>query len=378
MSSFTESPTVPSGRQNQQPPLLELVNLSNKLVLDNVYLNGLHALRRFELRNISPYPLTVKLRSNLGSQVAFQLTNENLPDRHRERAIAASAAARGRNKQPASLSLASSMESDLSGIASTPSSPPPEQNRNSSESSFTSPSEPGTPVESVPGTPTPFTTNTAAAAAIGVFGTENGGNLSGHQFNQLFNYVNHIDEVDIAPGCTQKIIVAFLPEERGRGRKRLKEGERAGSAAGAPPGLSGMNGPGPVTGRSAVAGPGSVRDDTGASESPFVASNEEDETYDFFEVNGLLFLFAYRAGRKKDGGDPRRVRSANESEDAPDVLNEGDDLSALSVGVCFNSPPVRRAFEALSAGRCDEFLDIGCRRWWDFDEQHSFSSRFPS
>jgi hypothetical protein len=41
--------------------------------------NGIHALRRLDIRNLSPdHSITIKLRSNLASQIAWQLENENL------------------------------------------------------------------------------------------------------------------------------------------------------------------------------------------------------------------------------------------------------------------------------------------------------------
>lgn len=49
------------------------------LILDNVYANGLHALRRFTLRNLTDFQLSITLGSDLGTQIAFQLSNENLP-----------------------------------------------------------------------------------------------------------------------------------------------------------------------------------------------------------------------------------------------------------------------------------------------------------
>jgi hypothetical protein len=53
---------------------------SNRVLLDPVYLNGLHALRCLRLTNLSADSwLQVRLRSNMGQQVAFQLSNENLP-----------------------------------------------------------------------------------------------------------------------------------------------------------------------------------------------------------------------------------------------------------------------------------------------------------
>ncbi|KND01233.1 uncharacterized protein SPPG_04324 [Spizellomyces punctatus DAOM BR117] len=234
----TSEVVPPTGR-----PLLEMVNMSNKLVLDSVYLNGLHALRRFELRNISSSYLTVKLRSTLGSQIAFQLTNENLPDRDRR-----PESRRLSQPDPSSTSLSSSVESGLSDLD-------PFFNYQTSP-------EPDTPSEASADTPIPITTNTVAAAAIGVFGTEQNA-LHGHQFNQLFNYVNHIDELCIAPGEATKVILAFLPEAPGRGRRSGDRDDAGGDKSAKIEGLAG-----------------------------------EDETYDFFEVNGLLFFFAYRIDGK--------------------------------------------------------------------------------
>ena len=47
-------------------------------MLDNVYLNGIHALKQLELRNTTHHSVLIKLRSNLSTQIAFQLSNENL------------------------------------------------------------------------------------------------------------------------------------------------------------------------------------------------------------------------------------------------------------------------------------------------------------
>ncbi|KAI8821376.1 uncharacterized protein EV422DRAFT_40284 [Fimicolochytrium jonesii] len=227
------------------PALLELVHLSNKLVLDNVYLNGLHALRRFEVRNVSAFPLTIKLRSNLGSQIAFQLTNENLPERDLRHPL---------NRDLSSASLSSSVESGLSDIATdrelqqqrarltSPVSAEGEDHRWAAANSFN-----------------PVTTNTVEAAAVGVFQTEHN-TLHGHQFNQLFNYVNHIDELKIAPGESQKIILAFLPDAQGRGRRNADKDDQSVD-----------------------------------KEAKLEDVANDDETYDFFEVNGLLFFFAYKS-----------------------------------------------------------------------------------
>jgi hypothetical protein len=68
-----------SSLPNSSTPLFQLINFPSRLVLENVYLNGLHSLRRFGIKNTSPTDIVVKMRSSLGSQISFQLTNENLP-----------------------------------------------------------------------------------------------------------------------------------------------------------------------------------------------------------------------------------------------------------------------------------------------------------
>ena len=62
----------------EQSSLIELVNVNSKFTLEKVYLNNLHALKRVKIKNISKYPILVKLRSNLSNQITFQLNNENL------------------------------------------------------------------------------------------------------------------------------------------------------------------------------------------------------------------------------------------------------------------------------------------------------------
>lgn len=158
----------------------ELLNFDRKkLILDPVYSNGIHALHRFDIRNTTSHPITIKLRSNLGTQIAWQLENENLQD------------------LPSLLSSASSSSSSLN-------------------------------------------TNTENRAPP-------------HQFNQLFNQLGHIDQVSIKPHQTQKVILAFLPEKRSE--KTAIEGD----------------------------------------ETVFVERQDGGESYDFFEVNGLLFFFGYKS-----------------------------------------------------------------------------------
>ncbi|KAI8978048.1 hypothetical protein BDB01DRAFT_800596 [Pilobolus umbonatus] len=116
-------------------PMFELSGIHGRITLDNVYVNGLHALKQLNIRNLSDQPILVKMRSNLRNQIAFQLENENLinlPDTTKE-------------------------------------------------------------VE---------TTNTVAWSS----------QVANYPFNQLFNYVNHIDEIHLDARQCRSFILAFLPE----------------------------------------------------------------------------------------------------------------------------------------------------------------------
>lgn len=266
--------------------------------MDNVYLNGLHALRRFEIRNLSNYTINVKLRSNLGSQIAFQLTNENLPDP---------------DMKPSKSNAYLQHEASSSTIDSSNDSMLSSSNMTSSSLSNSSLSNMGTPAEnsphvSPPQSPLLITTNTVAAAAIGVFGYGDNSALHGHQFNQLFNYVNHIDEVLIEPGQSQKVIVAFLPDAKGKMRRQQSE-----------IGNSGLEN-------------ASVVDDGGY---------DEEETFNFFELNGLLFFFAYIANNSNANSRP--TTAGKEIADRPQSPPSGvpdsvkSSISGLKVQVRKNS-----------------------------------------
>ncbi|KAH7052805.1 hypothetical protein BKA57DRAFT_391544, partial [Linnemannia elongata] len=187
---------------NSTPPastqLFQLVNFPSRLVLENVYLNGLHSLRRFGIKNTSQTDIVVKMRSSLGPQISFQLTNENLPF---------------------------------------------------------------DPV---------ISTNTAAAAEAG---------STGLQFNQLFNHVNLIDEVTVAAGETEYVILGFLPEPKGKNRRG-----------------------------------------TNIDTEEFDSNDQHTDSFDAFEVNGLVFFFAYKiikanAGSKALGNTPTQLHP--ESDTAP-------------------------------------------------------------
>ena len=222
--------------------MLGLMNIPSRLVLEKVYLNGLHALRRFEIRNVSQSTILVKLRSNLGSQIAFQLKNENLSDIDSQKADLLTSS---------ELSSTSISEEDHSALFIV-----------SLDNSLN------------------IATNTVAAAA-GAFGD----NVNGHEFNQLFNYVDHIDEVIIPSGSSQKIILVFLPDTHHKSR-RSEEDQNFPSTN-------------DIIGLSSTGIPNSA-DETRINTNVFTQSSEEDETHDFFEVNGLLFFFAYIIDKQQD------------------------------------------------------------------------------
>ncbi|KAG2222140.1 hypothetical protein INT45_007576 [Circinella minor] len=136
-----------NNNNSNKQPLFELVNVHNRITLDNVYQNGLHALKRLEIRNLTDQRILVKMRSNLRNQIAFQLDNENLHN---------------------------------------------------------------LPVNVID---TITTTNTVEWA-------RNDASNEFH-FNQLFNYVNHIDYLELAPQESRPFILAFLPETNRRTKEDI-------------------------------------------------------------------------------------------------------------------------------------------------------------
>ncbi|KAL7322889.1 hypothetical protein PS15p_210861 [Mucor circinelloides] len=170
-------------------PMFELTGLHGRITLDNVYLNGLHALRKLDIRNLSDQPILVKMRSNLRNQIAFQLENEN---------------------------ISSLPESILKSIV---------------------------------------TTNTVSWSR----------EAKEYPFNQLFNYINHIDQIDLEPGQTRSFILAFLPETGNEAR--------------------------PLS---------SNEDDFDMSVA--TTADDDTETYSMFNVTGSLFFFGYYNKNLADDG----------------------------------------------------------------------------
>ncbi|KAF9920409.1 hypothetical protein FBU30_009776 [Linnemannia zychae] len=208
------------------------------------------------------------MRSSLGSQISFQLTNENLPF---------------------------------------------------------DPDTTGSPLQVI-------STNTAAAAEAG---------STGLQFNQLFNYVNLIDEVTIAAGETEYVILGFLPEPRSKNR-------RVSSCAN-----DGTNN----SGNGSAFGDGvQVYDDSRQRDisanglangsnidaDEFNSNDQQTDSFDSFEVNGLVFFFAYKLntlgkGITSSGTSTLSHTEPEPSESPPSTHTSGDLLpgptsTALSTG----------------------------------------------
>lgn len=193
-------------------------------LLDGVYMNGIHALRRLDLRNTSGERLRIRLQSNLGAQIAFQLSNENLPE---ERAHeAAETVATGTDD------TASGIAAMTTTLASAASGPTAEGSRvmttSQSLASLASlDSEPsvtsGGPTALAPSLflhRRAVATNTAHAAALNLAmrasarTADTATTSAYHQCNELFNYVNYIDSVDLEKAETKSIVLAFLPEPK--------------------------------------------------------------------------------------------------------------------------------------------------------------------
>jgi hypothetical protein len=178
-------------------PLFEVVN-NSKIVFDPVYLNGIHSLKRLQIKSLCHFPLIIKLRSNLGAQVMFQLRNENL-------SIAEIASSIGDTDSAEFLMRGDEM---------------------SSESNVTS--------------------------------FKNMDTRPNHQninFNETFNCVDQIEHMRLEPFSTERLIVGFLPDANVKmdySAARIFDTENT----------------------------------------PFKASAEE--TYDFFSINGVIFLFAFK------------------------------------------------------------------------------------
>ncbi|KAI8137679.1 hypothetical protein BJV82DRAFT_674482 [Fennellomyces sp. T-0311] len=204
--------------------LFELVNVHNRITLDNVYQNGLHALKQLEIRNCTDQRILVKMRSNLRNQVAFQLDNENT------------------NDLP---------EGVFNSIA----------------------------------------TNTVDWSRADA--------SSDYHFNQLFNYVNHIDQLELEPFQSRPFILAFLPETRRLDSDTQDEDEDVGSAA-----------------------------DTGRFNLHDTAA-EEGNMYEGHNVTGSLFFFGYHI--HDDGGATPLTSSQGQQQDSSASTSSAPAIYQMSI-----------------------------------------------
>ncbi|KAF9997812.1 hypothetical protein BGZ79_008488 [Entomortierella chlamydospora] len=253
--------------------MVNLINFPSRLVLDNVYLNGLHSLRRFGIKNTSHSDILVKMRSSLGAQISFQLTNENLP-----------------------------FDPDMNGG----------------------------PLQTI-------STNTAAAAEAGSL------TATGHQFNQLFNHVNLIDEVTVAAGETEYVILGFLPEARGRSRRGKWDSTSASlDVIIANSGNGSSNGDGAQTyddNRQRDPSVSGLVSGSNIDNEEFEDNDQQTDSFDSFEVNGLVFFFAYKinsttAETKFDSSSeilPTPVTDASFTSSPPSVYGYLHDLASTAV-----------------------------------------------
>eukprot|EP01137_Pigoraptor_chileana_P037088 Opistho-2@33659 len=73
--------TIPAGAGATAGVLLVAAALdSNRFTIENAVLNDTHALKPLAIHSLVPYPVLVRLQSTLGSQLGFQLSNENIQD----------------------------------------------------------------------------------------------------------------------------------------------------------------------------------------------------------------------------------------------------------------------------------------------------------
>jgi len=221
---------VSSENVEEESSLIELVDVNSKFILDKVYLNDLHALKRIKIKNIAEYPILVKLRSNLGNQITFQLNNENLENENE---------------------FLNSVLNDQSNNTAEP--------YNSNISLF-SPINSYSDNESVGHNyELKIKESTYSTSLLNNMNHTTANAVYNQQFSQLFNYVGQIDEVQIEPGQIIPIIVEFLPKNKEKinmqSMDEIKNNE---------------------------------------SDKFLNSYNDEDANYNFFEINGLLFFIAYR------------------------------------------------------------------------------------
>jgi predicted DNA-binding protein YlxM (UPF0122 family) len=239
--------------------LFELKNLPTKIVVDNVYLNSLHYLHPFLIQNTSSIPLLIKMRSNIPSQLSFQLSNENYTIQ-----------ADGRSSLP----------------------------QNAKEYS----------------TPTPINAYTSTSTP-----SRTGDETCQNNFNELFNSVNCIDELNLEAGEQQELVLTFLPDSTLRYATttelsvkhpyqihRPSSPIQRGSFTEKVQSQASVSG---VVAKDESQPASTIQQGQQPGPTSGVASSCEDsDTYDFFELNGLIFISAY----KMTGENGEEIKSERE------------------------------------------------------------------
>jgi hypothetical protein len=379
--------------QQKQLPWIQVSVSENKLVLDGVYLNGLHALHQLYIKNLTDKKLSIKLRSNLGDQVAFQLTNENLPlssslgesssdnqsrkkrehltDKSRRKLTVGSNKAndilqiQGDNNATGLQSYGLSFDSSLNG------SPPPGSVTSSSEplsgqqsshflddrisigsnevkdhldelSSLERRSSTGTGDD--PFSLPLITTNTVTAAAIN--SARRSSYVHGHHFNQLFNYVNYIEEIDLDPHQVQRLVLAFLPDEKkSKGRRVVQQS---------------------VNNQLDDLLSSDTRTSSVIQQQQQQPLLQDDQTsFDFFEVNGLLFFFVYDRSDKvlnvENGPLKPLLTDASGFLEGSNVLTQSPDM-ARELSRSSNAPAVEPSSTTNSISKTPSSRDFDVGR----------------
>lgn len=144
-----------------------------KINFDGVYESDLHTLRWLLMDNLSDDHIVVKLRSNLGSQIAFQLSNENLAP-----------------------------PEEVSGLEN--------GNESGGKARFQQKESYAAPL---------FTVHMLKTASDSSDTTED--EFPERNHNQLFNNVNHITEIKLSPKESKKFVLSFLPNKNNKQIKRM-------------------------------------------------------------------------------------------------------------------------------------------------------------
>jgi hypothetical protein len=168
--------------------LFETSIVNNRIAIDRVYANEFHSLRCIEVKSLCDSPLTIKLRSNLGAQIAFQESNENLPRSFIEA------------NRPSIFSVAS---------------------------------------------------NTVESAQSNA-GYSNG--ILGRQFDPLLNMIDFVDEICLEAFESKIVILVFRPDPKAK-RKGVKDEKDI---------------------------------------DPSQKKHDDDDVFEMAEINGMVFLFAYK------------------------------------------------------------------------------------